>query len=200
MPVLPIHSDLSPEDLRRFVKLEPDARVARRLLALANALDGMDRATAAKFAGRDRQTLRDWVIRYNAGGVEALADNWGDGRPRRLDDGQQAALKAIVLRSPNREKDGISAWRGRDLCRIVEDPFGVRYAQSALTRRLHALDLSWHTPRPRHPKADPAAQEAFKTKLWRMQERTAAADAEDRLEIWLQVEARVGQKGRVTRR
>jgi hypothetical protein len=44
MPPLAIRSDLSAEDLRRFAKLEPDARVARRLLALANALDGMDRA------------------------------------------------------------------------------------------------------------------------------------------------------------
>ena len=51
MPALPIRSDLSPEDLRRFAELESDARVARRLLALANALDGMDRATAAVPAG-----------------------------------------------------------------------------------------------------------------------------------------------------
>jgi transposase len=61
--------------------------VARRLLALANALDGMD-----------RPTLRDWVIRYNDGGVAALADDWGGGRPCRLDEGQQAVLKALVLR------------------------------------------------------------------------------------------------------
>ena len=178
--------NLSPEDLRRFAKLESDARVARRLLALANALDGMDRATAAKL-----------------GGMDALADDWGDGRPCRLDDGQQAVLKAIVLRGPDREKDGISAWRVRDLCRIVEDRFGVRYAQSGLTRLLHALDLSWQTPRPRHPKADPAAQEAFKRKFWRVQEQIAAEHAEkgmDRFEIWFQDEARVGQKGRVTRR
>jgi transposase len=162
MPAHQIRSDFPPEELRRLAKLETDAREARRLLALANALDGMSRAEAARLAGMDRQTLRDWVIRYNDCGVAALADDWGGGRPCRLDEGQQAVLKAIVLRGADREKDGISAWRVSDLCRIVEDRFGVHYAESGLTRLLHALDLSWQTPRPRHPKADPAAQEAFK--------------------------------------
>jgi transposase len=162
MPAHQIRSDFPPAELRRLAKLETDARVARRLLALASALDGMSRAEAARVAGMDRQTLRDWVIRYNDGGVAALADDWGDGRPCRLDEGQQAVLKAIVLRGADRKKDGISAWRVSDLRRIVEDRFGVHYSGSGLTRLLHALDLSWQTPRPRHPKADPAAQEAFK--------------------------------------
>jgi transposase len=162
MPPLEISTYLSPEDLRRLARAEPDARVVRRLLALANALEGMDRAKAARAAGMDRQTLRDWVIRYNRDGVAGLTDEWGEGRPCRLDDDQQATLKKIVLAGPEREKDGISAWRVRDLCRIVEERFGVRYAESGLTRLLHALDLSWQTPRPQHPKADPEAQEAFK--------------------------------------
>jgi transposase len=162
MPALSVRADIPPEELRRLAKQERDARVARRLLALANALDGMSRAQAARLAGMDRQTLRDWVIRYNDAGVMGLADDWGEGRPCRLDEGQQAALKAIVLKGPDREKDGIAAWRVRDLCRIVAERFGVHYAESGLTRLLHALDLSWQTPRPRHPQADVAAQEAFK--------------------------------------
>ena len=162
MPALQIRSDVPPEELRRLAKQETNARAARRLLALANALDGMSRAQAARLAGMDRQTLRDWVIRYNEVGVKGLADDWGEGRPCRLDEGQQAVLKAIVLKGPDREKDGISAWRVRDLCRIVEGRFGVRYAESGLTRLLHALDLSWQTPRPRHPQVDVTAQEAFK--------------------------------------
>jgi hypothetical protein len=130
-------------------------------------------------------------------------DDWGEGRPCRLDEGQQAVLKAIVLRGPDREKDGLSAWRVRDLCGIVKARFGVRYAVSGLTRLLHALDLSWQTSRPQHPKADEAAQEAFKRKFWRVQEQIAAAQAEkdfDRFEIWFEDEARIGQKGRVTYR
>ncbi len=69
MPMLTIRDDLTAEELRRLARRERDARVGRRMLAIANALDGMSRATAAKLAGMDRQTLRDWVIRYNERGV-----------------------------------------------------------------------------------------------------------------------------------
>jgi transposase len=131
MAGLKVRDDVSAEELRQLAKAESDARVAHRLLALANALDGMDRAMAARLAGMDRQTLRDWVIRYNKGGLAALADAWGDGRPCRLDEGQQAVLKAIVLTGPDPEVDGVSTWRLVDLCRIVQERFGVRYAQRA---------------------------------------------------------------------
>jgi hypothetical protein len=87
MPGLPIRRDLPPEELRRLARREGDGRVGRRLLAIANALDGMSRAVAARAAGMDRQTLRDWVLRYNRGGVAALSDAWGDGRPLRFDGG-----------------------------------------------------------------------------------------------------------------
>ena len=63
MPGLPIKEDVSPAELRRLARREGDGRVGRRLLAIANALDGMSREMAARAAGMDRQTLRDWVIR-----------------------------------------------------------------------------------------------------------------------------------------
>ena len=65
-----IRQDMPPEELRRLARRESNGRVASRLLALANALDGMERGRAARLAGMDRQTLRDWVIRFNAEGVE----------------------------------------------------------------------------------------------------------------------------------
>lgn len=82
---LEIRRDRTPVMLRKLAKAEDDVRVARRLLAIANALDGMDRKAAAEAAGMDRQTLRDWVIRYNEHGLDGLIDRWGSGRPPRLD-------------------------------------------------------------------------------------------------------------------
>ena len=119
MPGLLIRRDLSAEELRRLARREGDGRVGRRLLGLANALDGMSRATAARAAGMDRQTLRDWVIRYNQGGVAALSDAWGDGRPCGLTEGQQATLRAIVLAGADPAVHGVSTWRVVDLCGIV---------------------------------------------------------------------------------
>lgn len=167
MPGLPIKGELSPVELRRLARREDDGRVGRRLLAIANALDGMNREMAAQAAAMDRQTLRDWVIRYNQGGVAALSDAWGDGRPCRLSEGQQATLRAIILAGPDPVLTGVSTWRVIDLCGIVQDRFGVGYSESGLAKLLRTLDLSWQTPRPQHPESDAAGQEAFKKSFGR---------------------------------
>jgi transposase len=159
---LAIRQDISAEELRRLARQETDGRVACRLLGVANALDGMSREQAARQAGMDRQTLRDWVIRFNAEGVAGLRDRPKSGRPPWLDEGQLATLKALVLRGPDPERDGVSTWRAKDLCRIVEARFGVRYAENGMLRLLHDLGLSWQKARPIHPEADRQAQARFK--------------------------------------
>src|SRR5215203_1789864 len=162
MVAVPIVTGRTPAELRALARRERDGRVSARLLALANALDGMSRDEAARAAGMDRQTLRDWVHRYNAEGIEGLRDRPRSGRPCAWDEGQQAALKAIILKGPRLERDGCVAWRARDLCDVVERRFGVRYAENGMLRLLKSLDLSWQKARPVHPEADPRAQERFK--------------------------------------
>lgn len=159
---VPVRDDIPADELRRLARQETDGRVACRLLGVANALDGMSREQAARQAGMDRQTLRDWVIRFNAQGVEGLSDRPRSGRPAWLDDGQLATLRAVVLRGPDPERDGVSTWRAKDLCRIVEARFGVSYTENGMLRLLHDLGLSWQKARPVHPEADCKAQEAFK--------------------------------------
>ena len=157
-----IRDDIAAEELRRLARQEIDGRVACRLLGLANGLDGMSREQAARQAGMDRQTLRDWVIRFNAEGVEGLRDRPKSGRPTWLDEGQLAAFKALVLRGPDPERDGVSSWRAKDLCRLVEARCGVVYSENGMLRLLHDLGLSWQKARPIHPEADLKAQARFK--------------------------------------
>jgi transposase len=159
---VPIRTDIPAGKLRRLARQETNGRVACRLLALANVLDGMSREDAAGRAGMDRQTLRDWVIRFNAEGIEGLRDRPKSGRPAWLGDGQLAALKALVLRGPDPERDGVSSWRAKDLCRLVEARFGVSYTENGMLRLLHDLGLSWQKARPVHPEADLKAQARFK--------------------------------------
>ena len=162
MVAVPIATGRTPVELRALARRERDGRVGARLLALANALDGMSRDEAARAAGMDRQTLRDWVHRYNAEGVAGLRDRPRPGRPCALDEGRQAALKGLILRGPRLERDGCVAWRARDLRELVERRFGVGYSEGGIRRLLHGLDLSWQKARPVHPEADPKAQERFK--------------------------------------
>ena len=148
--------------LRRRAKQETDGRASRRMLALAAVLEGASREAAARLAGMDRQSLRDWVHRYNEDGIDGLHDRPHTGRPPRLSEGQMAAFKALVLRGPDIEKDGVSAWTAKDLCRIVEERYQVSYSENGMLKLLHSLDLSWQKTRPAHPKADRRAQEDFK--------------------------------------
>jgi transposase len=159
---LPIRADRDAAELRRLARRERDGRVSARLLALANALEGLPREEAARLAGMTGQTLGDWVHRCNAEGVEGLRDRPRPGRPCALDEGRQAALKALILKGPKLERDGCVAWRARDLCGLVERRFGVRYSETGMLRLLKGLDLSWQKARPIHPEADPKAQERFK--------------------------------------
>jgi transposase len=120
MAALAIRPDYEPADLRRRAAREGDRRAALRLLAIANALEGMPRAEAARLVGMERQALRDAVLRFNAEGPEGLHDKPRRGRPERLSGGQQAALKAHILRGARPERDGVSAFRLVDLCEHVE--------------------------------------------------------------------------------
>ena len=166
MPALAICQDRPADELRRLARHEPDRRAAMRLLAIANALDGLSRAAAARLAGMERQALRDAVIRYNAEGPEGLHDRRRSGRPEELSAGQQAALKAWVLRGPDPERDKVSAWRLVDICAHAERACGVRYSEWGMSRLLKRLGLSRQKTRPRHPQGDPAARAAFKKWTW----------------------------------
>jgi transposase len=101
------------------------------------------------------------VLRFNAEGPEGLHDRPRSGRPERLSEGQQAALKAHILRGPDPERAGVSAWRLVDLCEHVERRYGVGYSLWGLSCLLDRLNLSRQKTRPSHPKGDPAAP-AFK--------------------------------------
>jgi transposase len=162
MKELKIRKDRTPVALRKLAKAEPDARVARRLLAIANALGGMSRAEAAQSASMDRQTLRDWVIRYNAHGVAGLCDRWTGGRPPLLTTEEQAELLAVVMAGPDPEKDGFSAFTRDDLVAVARKRFGKSMHPTSMGRLLRRLGLSRQKARPSHPMKDPAAAAAFK--------------------------------------
>jgi hypothetical protein len=73
--------DRTPAVLRKLARAETNARLARRLLPIANALSGLSARKPLRRPGMDRQALRDWVICYNAHGPDGLYDCWGERRP-----------------------------------------------------------------------------------------------------------------------
>ncbi len=157
---LAIRRDRTPASLRMWARRANNPRAASRAYAIAHALEGLSRAEAARLAGMERQALRDAVVRYNAEGVSGLSDRPRI-RPSRLTEGQQATLRALILRGPNPDRDGVSSWTRADIADLIEDRFGHRYHVSSLSKILRALGFSRQKTRPSHPNADPKARAAW---------------------------------------
>jgi transposase len=155
-------TDLTPADLRAAAAKSRDAQAARRMLALALVLEGVDRRKAAETCGMDRQTLRDWVHRYNAEGLAGLSNRRGGARPRSLDPGQVTELVSWLETGPDPATDGVVRWRRQDLRARIAGRFGVELHERTVGKYLAALGYRRLSVRPRHPKVDPDAQEAFK--------------------------------------
>ena len=139
-----------------------DGAEVRRLLALAMVLDGHPRSIAASSNGMDRQTLRDWVHRYNDAGVDGLKTRLPPGREPFLTEPQMAELYELVVNGPDPAINGVVRWRCIDLLGEVKRRFSVEVHESTIGKWLHQLRLTRLQPRPVHPKKDPEMETAFK--------------------------------------
>jgi transposase len=157
-----LREDYSAEALRALARRSKNVNQSRRFLSLAGIKDGMDRGAAAKIGGMDRQTLRDWVHRFNASGPEGLIDNWTEGPKPRLSVEQLAQFAQIVEAGPDRQVDGVVRWRRLDLKRIIAERFGVEFHPRYVGKLLHKLGFSHISARPRHPAQDGRIVEGFK--------------------------------------
>jgi len=161
-----LRQDFDAPALRRLATTAKDASQARRLLALAAICDGKDREEAARIGGMDRQTLRDWVHRFNQCGPDGLINAKSPGRRPKLSQEQMEELARLVEAGPDPEKDGFARWRCVDLKRVLGARFAVDLSEVSLGRILKKLGFSHISARPRHPKQAPEAIANFK-KLFR---------------------------------
>ena len=179
--MLEIRRDMSARALRARAARERSNRAARRMLAIANALDGMTRARAAEAAGMERQALRDAVTRYNAEGLAGLYDRPTPGRPPTLSEAELALLSDRIFRGPDPETDGVSAWTLPDLCRWIKARFDKQISPQSLSRILRRAGFSRQKTRPTHPKTDEEAQRRFEkggfARRWMQRRRPIPASA-----------------------
>jgi len=155
-------TDHTAAELRAAAGNTADGAQVRRLLALALVLEGHARATAAEQSGMDRQTLRDWVHRYNDAGMAGLASIRSGGRTALLTTEEMAELKQLAIKGPDPEKDKVVRWRCIDLREVVTRRFAVTVTERTIGKWLRKLELTRLQPRPFHPKKDAAAQATFK--------------------------------------
>lgn len=162
MAVEVTRSDYTAVDLRYHASKSQDGAQVRRLLALALVVEGRCRGEAAAQSGMDRQTLRDWIHRYNAAGIEGLKSRRSPGRAPALNAAQKAELRALVVAGPDPSEHKVVRWRCVDLQAEVARRFCVEVHENTIGRWLHELGLTRLQPRPSHPRKIAEAEEAFK--------------------------------------
>ena len=162
MAVVITRTEHNAAELRGLAVKSRDATQGRRLLAIAMVMAGSSREDAARQAGMSRQTLRDWVHRYNEIGVDGLLSRRAPGPAPRLTVAQMQEFRALVVAGPDPALHHVVRWRCVDLRDEVARRFGVTVQDRAIGKWLRKLGLTRLQPRPYHPKKDPAAEEAFK--------------------------------------
>jgi len=154
------------DELRREARSQTDARMRIRLQAIVLAKQGRTAEEIAEALDASRRPVQEWVRRYNQGGVDGLRRRPGQGRREKLSLEQRERLCARLEAGP-REEDEVCTLRGKNIQRLLQTEFGKLYHLNGVYALLHRLGYSCLMPRPRHPQADPQAQEAFKKKSWR---------------------------------
>ena len=162
---IPVRTDYSAGEVRQFARRAKDAAQARRLLAIAAVLDGNSREDAAKIGGMDRQTLRDWVIRFNEQGPDGLVNIPSPGAPAKLNNEHKAFLARIVDEGPIPAIHGVVRWRACDLIMRLHEEFGLSVSDDTIYRALKDLNFSHVSARPKAYNQDAEAMEAFKKTL-----------------------------------
>jgi len=171
-----VRTDYPSGELRRLAQRTKNAGQARRLLAIAAVLDGASREDAAKIGGMDRQTLRDWVIRFNEQGPDGLVNKSSPGVPPKLDEEHKAFLAQIVEEGPIPAVHGVVRWRACDLIMLLHEEFGFSVSDDTIYRALKDLGFSHVSASPKAYKQDPEAMDAFKKTLpyvWRKSARNS---------------------------
>jgi transposase len=159
---VPLRGDFDAAQLRDLAKGSKDADQTRRLLALAVIYEGGRRRGAAKVGGTDLQVIRDWVLRFNAGGPDGLIDRKPPGAAPKLNSEHRAALARMVDEGPIPAIHGVVRWRIKDLVWWLHEEFAVSVDETTVGRALKDMGYVKLTARPRHHAQNEHAMEAFK--------------------------------------
>jgi transposase len=159
---VPLREDFTAADLRQLARASRDAAQSRRLLALATIYDGGSRTDAARTGAVGLQTVRDWVLAFNADGPVGLIARTAPGQRPKLNAAQRLALARVIEDGPDPDRHGVVRWRLKDLAAWLYASFGVSLDESTLGRTVKQMGFRKLSARPRHREQDPAALAAFK--------------------------------------
>lgn len=157
---LDVRKDHTPSQLLAYASALGDTAHARRVRAIAAVLEGHSRTEAARIGGMERQTLRDWVHRFNSDGPDGLKSLRSPGRPPKLDAAQQKLLAELVAKGPDPKLHGVRRWRLADLVRLIRDHFQVDHDEVSVGRIMKRLGYTYNGVEWRSDGGDAHAQQS----------------------------------------
>src|SRR5258705_12335095 len=144
-----VRGDYEAAQLGRLAKQSEDAAQTRCLLALAAIYDGGSRTEAARIGGVGLQTVRDWVLAFNAEGPSGLVNGKALGNAPLLGDVNRQALMQIVESGPIPAVHGVVRWRLVDLGQMGFEEFPISISKQKLNREMPPLGFPNHSAPPR---------------------------------------------------
>src|SRR4051795_11230072 len=193
---VPLRCDFDAAQLRALAKRSRDPDQTRRLLALAAIYEGASRTEAAQIGCVTLQIVRDWVLRFNARGLEGLRTGRAPGAPPRLTDAHRAALVARVDAGPIPAIHGVVRWRLIDLIQWLWEEFRLSISKQTLSRELRAMNDRKLSARPRHHAKNEAAVAAFKKTFPPAWRRSCGCSAASRSRFGLRARRGLGRRTR----
>ncbi|AQT67431.1 Transposase [Anaerohalosphaera lusitana] len=143
------------QKLKEKARIETNAKQRDRYRVVALALEGWQTKAIMTKLDRSKNFVQRWCYFYRDGGIEAIAPKRQSGRPTKLPRKKEPELIKRIQDGPTDSDGGVCVLRGRDIRRILEREFGVKYSLFGVYDLMHRLGLSCLKPRPKHRKNDP---------------------------------------------
>ncbi len=134
-------------DLDALYRRAKDARLMVRLLAILLLYDGKSTYEVGATVGKSPQIVRQWVHRWNEGGLGALEEKSRSGRPPYLTPEQQAELAGHVATTPREGGHTFNVWYLKNIAGYVAEKYDKEYSVSGIHRLRKRNDLTYRVPR-----------------------------------------------------
>ena len=138
-----------------------DVRIRQRVQIILLAIEqGMIAREIAAIVRTDDETVRSWLKRFNAKGIDGLYDEPRSGAPAKVTAAYRQRLVEIVRRRPRALEQPYSLWTLQRLADYMADETGIRVTN--VTVRQLLLEQGIVLSRPQHTVSSPDPDYEFK--------------------------------------
>lgn len=142
------------DELQRRIRNTTNAKQRDRYRAVLLAIRGLTTPQIMDKLDRSRGFVQRWTYIYRDHSIEAIYEQPRSGAPPKLRREDEQMFRDRINNGPI-ETDGVCTLRGKNVQRILEEEFGVKYTLDGAYAVLHRLGFSRLRPRPKHRKNDP---------------------------------------------